>query len=59
MRILAKKTFFVQHPGGGHWLESTRGQDITEAFEAAHPFIGSEKSVCTFLAFLLNHYHFI
>lgn len=25
-----------EHPGGAEWIQMTQGQDITEAFEAAH-----------------------
>ncbi|KAA0195902.1 hypothetical protein HAZT_HAZT010028 [Hyalella azteca] len=28
--------FIAKHPGGRFWLETTRGTDITEAFESAH-----------------------
>ena len=28
--------FLEKHPGGSHWLESTRGQDITELFYTHH-----------------------
>ena len=27
---------FKLHPGGAEWIEMTEGQDISEAFEAAH-----------------------
>eukprot|EP00485_Elphidium_margaritaceum_P019079 CAMPEP_0202727132 /NCGR_PEP_ID=MMETSP1385-20130828/184966_1 /ASSEMBLY_ACC=CAM_ASM_000861 /TAXON_ID=933848 /ORGANISM="Elphidium margaritaceum" /LENGTH=805 /DNA_ID=CAMNT_0049393371 /DNA_START=38 /DNA_END=2455 /DNA_ORIENTATION=+ len=37
--------FIHQHPGGSTWLELTRGQDITEAFEAHH--LNSAKAEAT------------
>ena len=30
------RAYIDKHPGGPDWLEMTEGQDITEAFEAAH-----------------------
>ena len=30
------RDFAQSHPGGAEWIEMTEGQDITEAFEAAH-----------------------
>lgn len=30
------RAFMHKHPGGLEWLEMTEGQDVTEAFEAAH-----------------------
>lgn len=30
------KDFIERHPGGAFWLESTKGTDITEAFECHH-----------------------
>ena len=40
-KTLSRKVrYFVKltkrHPGGAEWIEMTEGQDITEAFEAAH-----------------------
>lgn len=37
--------FVSQHPGGAHWLELTRGSDITEAFEAHHPDIAAVRRI--------------
>jgi len=31
--------FSAHHPGGRSWIETTRGQDITELFEASHPLM--------------------
>lgn len=28
--------FLERHPGGRHWLERTRGQDVTELFYTHH-----------------------
>ena len=30
------RAFTDRHPGGAEWIQMTEGQDITEAFEAAH-----------------------
>jgi len=30
------RDFVEKHPGGAEWISMTEGQDITEAFEAAH-----------------------
>lgn len=35
--------FIDKHPGGKDWLKTTKGTDITEAFESAHISTGAEK----------------
>ena len=38
--------FAKRHPGGPMWIESTRGTDITEAFEVSHLFMeGTREDV--------------
>ncbi|KAK6621298.1 hypothetical protein RUM43_011604 [Polyplax serrata] len=36
-------TWMKKHPGGSHWLEYTKGTDITEAFEINHIRGNAEK----------------
>jgi cytochrome b involved in lipid metabolism len=42
--------FIPQHPGGEHWIENTRGQDITELFHTHH--LNEAKATA-----LLNKYY--
>jgi cytochrome b involved in lipid metabolism len=37
--------FVDRHPGGRDWLELTRGQDITEAYEVHHLNVAKVDSV--------------
>ena len=36
-------SFAMRHPGGTIWIESTKGTDITEAFEVSHFFSGDTR----------------
>ncbi|KAI9023888.1 fatty acid desaturase-domain-containing protein [Hyaloraphidium curvatum] len=39
------EAFAEKHPGGAFWILQTRGTDITEAFEVAHPDIKKARAL--------------
>ena len=41
-------SFAKRHPGGTFWIESTKGTDITEAFEVSHFFsVETREAICS------------
>lgn len=44
-RVYDLNNFIKSHPGGEHWLERTRGQDVTELFYTHHLNEAKAKSI--------------